>query len=129
MAERPRYDGFLPGQHGIDGYGAGGFTFAGMSHRGSILALPKGVMAWPVRSLAELTVTSLADMFAEPAGAIELVLFGTGASLQPLPREVREALRSRGLRFDPMATPHAIATYNILLEERRKVAAALIAAA
>ena len=127
-AERQRYEGFLPGQHVIDGYGAGGFTFAGMSHRGSILALPKGIVAWSVRRLEELTIDSLADLLAEPADAVELVIFGTGDSLRLLPRDIQKGLRAKGVRFDPMATGHAIATYNILLEERRKVAAALIAA-
>ena len=34
-----RLAGFLPGRHPIDAYGEGGFKFAGMSHRGSLLAL------------------------------------------------------------------------------------------
>jgi uncharacterized protein len=41
-----RYEGFIPGRHLIDAYGAGGFRFADMSHRGSILALPTGIWAW-----------------------------------------------------------------------------------
>ena len=50
----------MPGRHGIDAYGNGGFRFAEMSHRGSILALPSGVKAWPVASVAEITEASLA---------------------------------------------------------------------
>lgn len=124
----PLYDGFLPGEHLIDGYRAGGFHFAGMSHRGSILALPSGIHAWSVTSLEELDATSIARVLEEPAGAIEMLLVGTGANLQPLPREVRAELHAAGIRADVMATHHAVPTYNLLLGERRRVGAALIAA-
>ncbi|MDT2021669.1 Mth938-like domain-containing protein [Methylocella sp. CPCC 101449] len=123
-----RHDGFFPGEANIDGYGAGGFQFAGMSHRGSILVTPSGVRAWPVNDVSALDVASLQPIFDEPAGTIELLLIGTGRTLAPLSPSVRQALRAHGLRFDPMATGHAVSTYNILLGERRKVAAALIAA-
>jgi len=125
--DRPRYDGFLPGSYLIDGYAAGGFTFAGMSHRGSILALPDAIRAWPVGGLADVTAANLQPVLAAPQGSIDFLLFGTGARLEPLPRDLRELLRAHGLRSDPMATPHAVATYNILLGERRRVAAALLA--
>ena len=40
-----RYEGFVPGRHAIEAYGAGGFRFAGMCHVGSILATPRGIAA------------------------------------------------------------------------------------
>jgi len=122
------YDGFLPGQHAIDGYGHGGFAFGGMSHRGSILALPSGICAWTVTRLADVDEASLAPLLNEPRGTIEFVLFGCGERLQPLPAALRKLLNGAGLRCDAMATRHAVSTYNILLGERRLVAAALIAA-
>ncbi|GAC1333204.1 MAG: Mth938-like domain-containing protein [Beijerinckiaceae bacterium] len=121
-------EGFLPGAHPIDAYGAGGFSFAGMSHRGSILALPSGIRAWDAREPAEISVSSLAALFAEPAGAVEHILIGTGPSFMPLPPELRKALRAHGIVGEPMATGAAARTYNILLGEKRRVAAALIAA-
>jgi uncharacterized protein len=120
------YDGFLPGRFPIDAYGNGGFRFADMSHRGSILLLPSGVKAWPVGSVAELTDESLAPVFAE-AGEIELLLFGTGADVAAIPARLRERLREAGIGLDVMQTGAAARTYNILLAESRKVAAALIA--
>jgi uncharacterized protein len=125
----PLYDGFLPGEHQIEGYRSGGFHFAGMSHRGSILALPSGIYAWTVTSMEALDPQSIAKVLQEPAGAVEMLLVGTGANLQPLPREVRAALNAAGIRADVMATHHAVPTYNLLLGERRRVGAALIAAA
>jgi uncharacterized protein len=120
------YDGFLPGRFPIDAYGNGGFRFADMSHRGSILLLPSGVKAWPVGSIAELTDEALAPVFAE-AGEIELLLFGTGADVAAIPARLRERLREAGIGLDVMQTGAAARTYNILLAESRKVAAALIA--
>lgn len=127
--ERPKYDGFIPGQYPVDGYGSGGFVFAGMSHMGSILALPSGIWAWRIASFDAVTPAALQRIFDEPANAIDILLFGTGEALRPLPKDVRAALAARSMRADPMATAHAISTYNILLGERRKVAAALIAVA
>ncbi len=43
------------------------------------------------------------------------------------PTEVRAALDRAGIALDVMATGAAVSTYNLLLAERRRVAAALIA--
>ena len=123
----PIYDGFLPGQHQIEGYRAGGFHFAGMSHKGSILALPSGIRIWDAPDFESLTPESFEAVLAEGRGAIDILLIGSGAALRPLPREIRTMLRAAGILADVMATHHAIPTYNLLLGERRKAAAALIA--
>uniref|UniRef100_UPI0019535063 hypothetical protein n=1 Tax=Stenotrophomonas maltophilia TaxID=40324 RepID=UPI0019535063 len=39
-------DAHFPGRAPIDAYGNGGFRFADMSHRGSILCLPSGIHGW-----------------------------------------------------------------------------------
>lgn len=122
------YDGFVPGRFPIDAYGNGGFRFADMSHRGSILVLPSGIKAWPVSSMSELTDEVLEPIFAE-AEEIELLLFGTGADVAALPSAFRERFREAGIGLDVMQTGAAARTYNILLAENRKVAAALIAVA
>ncbi|WP_210488041.1 Mth938-like domain-containing protein [Microvirga antarctica] len=120
------YDGFVPGRHLIDAYGNGGFRFAEMSHRGSILALPSGVVAWPVTSMAELTAASLAPIFGE-GSELELLLFGTGLDIAAFPASLRAQIREAGIGLDVMQTGAAARTYNILLAENRKVGAALIA--
>jgi uncharacterized protein len=40
--------GSYPYQVPIDAYGNGGFRFADMSHKGSLLCLPSGIMTWSV---------------------------------------------------------------------------------
>lgn len=126
MVER-RYDGFVPGAHPIEGYGGFGFRFAGLSHRGSLLVLPSGIHAWSPTSAEEITIESLGPLWSEPPGSIELLLIGSGKQLVPAAAGLREALSARRIRVDAMATGAAISTYNILLGERRRVAAALLA--
>jgi uncharacterized protein len=125
----PKYSGFLPGKHPIEGYGSFGFGFGGMSHRGSILALPSGIYAWGVMGPEDLSIAALAQVFAAPRGDIEHLLVGTGEELRPLAKDLREALHAAGIRAEPMATGAAARTYSILLGEKRRVAAALIAVA
>ncbi len=116
---------YFPEQVPVDGYGAGGFTFARMSHRGSILALPSGIHGWGIDPL-NVSPADFAPVFAERE-RIDILLIGTGLEMLRLPRPVREAIAQCGIMADAMATGHAISTYNLLLAEKRRVAAALIA--
>lgn len=116
----------FPGRAPIDTYGNGGFRFADMSHRGSLLCLPSGVHGWDLTAPQDMSIASFARVLDE-AGEIEVLLVGTGRELVILPRPLREALKERGVVADPMNTGAAVRTYNILLEESRAVAAALIA--
>jgi len=120
--------GFVPGRHIIDTYGNGGFRFAGMSHRGSILMLPSGVRAWPVTAPGEIDRAALRPVQAEAAG-IELLLVGTGLDIAAIDPALRGWLKQAGVGLDVMQTGAAARTYNILVGENRKVAAALIAVA
>jgi uncharacterized protein len=123
----PKYAGFLPGAHAIEGYGSGGFRFASMSHRGSILALPSGIHAWSAVSAADIDIASLEAVFREPPGSIEHLLIGTGVDLVPVSTSLRQRLAEAGIRPEPMSTGAAARTYSILLGEGRRVAAALLA--
>jgi uncharacterized protein len=118
--------GFYPYQALIDGYGNGGFRFANMSHRGSMLCLPSGMHAWPVTSAAEISAENLAPVF-EAADQIDVLLIGLGRDIAGFSRELREALRARKIIVEAIATGGAVRTYNILLGESRAVGAALIA--
>lgn len=120
------YDGFVPGRFPIDAYGRGGFRFADMSHRGSILALPSGIHAWPVTMAGEIDEASLRTVVAEKA-EIDVLLLGMGTVPFPLAEGVRWMLREAGIGVDIMTTGAAARTFNIMLGERRRVAAALVA--
>jgi uncharacterized protein len=116
----------LPRSAPIEAYGKGGFAFADMSHRGSLLCLPHGIWAWPVTRLTEIDEYSLDRVF-RAANSIDTLIVGTGTEVWVPPRGLREALRTVRVVLDPMQTGPAIRTYNIMLGERRRVAAALIA--
>ncbi len=120
------FDGFVPGRHQLDAFGAGGFRFAGMSHRGSILATPSGIRIWPVARFAQITPESLQPVLDE-AGTIDFLLIGTGADIAFVQAPLRERLREAGITIEGMATGAAARTYNVLVAEDRRVAAALIA--
>ncbi|KQZ15857.1 hypothetical protein ASD44_06655 [Mesorhizobium sp. Root554] len=116
----------FPGRAQIEAYGNGGFRFADMSHRGSLLCLPSGIHGWKTVDPAALTVADLDKVLAE-ANAIEILLVGMGRELRPLPAALRAALKEAGIGADPMSTGAAVRTYNVLLAENRAVAAAFIA--
>jgi uncharacterized protein len=117
---------FFPGQSAIDAYGGGGFRFADMSHRGSLLCLPSGMHGWPVTAIDMVGPQSFDQVVAE-ADQIEVLLLGTGLEQVFLTQELREALTARGIFIEAMSTGAAARTYNVLLAEQRAVAAALIA--
>ena len=99
----------FPGRAPIDAYGNGGFRFADMSHRGSILALPGGIEAWPVTAVDMLTPDSLSPVLRERSD-IEILLFGTGTVFQPLPDDAAQVLEEAGLAPDLMNTGAAVRT-------------------
>jgi uncharacterized protein len=118
--------GFYPYQTQIDAYGKGGFRFADMSHRGSLLCLPTGMHKWDVASPAEISLDNLAPVFAAAAD-LDVLLVGLGHEIVGLDKSIREALRAQGVIVEAIATGGAVRTYNILLGENRAVGAALIA--
>jgi uncharacterized protein len=116
----------LPRSAPIEAYGNGGFVFDSMSHRGSLLCLPDAIWAWPVTRPEDIDRASLARVF-EAANSIDTLIIGTGTEVWLAPSALRETLRRVKVVLEPMLTGPAVRTYNIMIGERRRVAAALIA--
>jgi uncharacterized protein len=114
----------FPGRAPIEAYGNGGFRFAGMSHRGSILCLPTGIHAWEPSH--PLDAQSLAPALAE-GNELTLIVVGTGRRHDPPAAPVRRAAAEAGVALESMDTGAACRTYNVLLAEGRPVGAALVA--
>jgi uncharacterized protein len=114
------------GRKVIDAYGGGGFRISGESFAGSILLFPDRVLPWPVVDFAQVTRDSLAA-FVGHAPAVELLLLGCGSRTGLFDPALRRELRAAGLIVEAMDTGAACRTYNVLLSEERRVAAALIA--
>jgi uncharacterized protein len=116
----------LPRQVLIDAHGGGGFRFAGLSHRGSLLCLPDGIWAWPVTASAELSDEALSLLFAR-ASDLDFFIVGTGAVPWIMPEPLRRRFRDAHISVDTMTTGPAVRTYNVMLMEGRRVGAGLIA--
>ena len=121
-ASKPHFDG----QPLIEAYGDFGFRLEGQRFEGSILLTPVGLYPWAVKSLAEATVENLASAIS-CKDRFDILLFGAGTSFARLPREIAEALEDEDISFDVMDSPAAARTYNLLMDEGRRVAAAIIA--
>src|SRR5207302_9280618 len=96
-------DAHYPGRAPIDAYGNGGFRFAGMSHRGGIIAVPSGIYAWAAPAAGEIDEASLEHVFVE-ADAIDILLIGTGVRMLPLGQALRQRLRTANIIADAMST-------------------------
>ena len=123
MELRPAH---FPGRAPVDAYGDGGFRFADMSHKGSMLFLPSGIYAWNVSADKALEIPAFEAVIRE-AAEVEVLLIGTGTDLQPIPAALRDVFRTNRISADSMSTGAAVRTFNVLLAEGRAVAAAFIA--
>jgi uncharacterized protein len=110
----------------VTGYGDGGFKVAGRRYEGSLLLFEEVLHFWPVTDAAEITLESIEPLISGPEKP-DLLLFGTGQSMKPLPPEVMKELRERGFAVETMDTGAACRTYSFLATEGRRVAGALIA--
>jgi uncharacterized protein len=114
------------GRQLIQAHREGGFTIAGVRHEGSVLVLPDRTLLWPVRELSAVTMDSLAPITAAAAN-VDILVLGSGAQFGQPRSDLRQALRSHGIITEAMDTRAACRTFNVLLAEDRRVAAALIA--
>ncbi|WP_185982900.1 Mth938-like domain-containing protein [Aureimonas mangrovi] len=126
MSETSVRDAHYPRPAPIDSYGNGGFRFADMSHRGSLLCLPSGLYGWGATVERPFEGERLLKALNEAEG-IRFMLFGTGPEIRRLPPALMERFRRASISVDPMSTGAAVRTYNIMLSEGRPVGAALVA--
>lgn len=113
------------GRQVIEGYGEGQFRVSGQLYHTSLLVFPDHVETWDAAGMADISVASLRPVvIAEPR--IEILLLGSGAKMALIPSALRRELREAGIVMDVMDTGAACRTYNVLLSEERRVAAALL---
>jgi uncharacterized protein len=112
------------GRQLIQGYREGGFTISDVRHEGAVLVFPDRTLQWVVGSAETLRESDFAPVRAS-AAELDMLLLGTG-SRQLMLADLRRALQAIGLKLEVMTTPSACRTYNVLLAEDRRVAAALL---
>ena len=115
-----------PGLQVIQGYGDRRFRISGTVHEGSVLVLPARTEPWPVEDAAAVTAATLQQVTAGEA-ACDLLLVGCGRHFVAPPAGLRQALKDAGVALEWMDTGAACRTFNLLLAEGRRVAAALVA--
>jgi uncharacterized protein len=113
----------------ITGYGDGGFVINKQPLSGSIIILPDQVIPWQNATGGSAITLAMLDAVMHYEREIEILLIGCGATHTLLDFSVRHALKQRGISVDSMSTGAACRTFNVLLAEERKVAAALVAVA
>jgi uncharacterized protein len=110
-------------RNAITGYGDGYVTVNGQRHESSLIVLPDRVLPWNVAGFEALSAehfSSLKDL--QP----EILLLGTGPKQRfPHPR-LTAPLAEAGIGVEVMDFKAACRTYNILVAEERRVAAALL---
>jgi len=108
----------------IQGYAGRAYRVAGTLHDGGLIITPERVLPWQPPPPASLTLDDFAPVVANQP-PIEVLLLGTGARLVLPSRELRDAVQAAGLSLDCMDSRAAARTYNLLVGEHRRVAAAL----
>ncbi|EKE72819.1 MULTISPECIES: Mth938-like domain-containing protein [Roseobacteraceae] len=103
----------------VEGYGPGMFRIAGQVHQGAVLLCGAKVVPWG--GYADR------DSLLELKDQIDFIIIGTGPDMTHLPKEFREVFEAAEIGLEPMATPTAARTYNVLASEGRRVAVALLA--
>jgi uncharacterized protein len=116
----------LPHAAEIEAYGKGGFRFASMSHRGSLLCLPDGIWPCSASSPREIAESTFALVFASTP-PVDHCLIGSGRDPWFLPNGLRARFAEQKIAVETMTTGAAVRTYNILQGEGRRIAALLIA--
>ncbi len=102
----------------IDGYGPGFFRIAGQVVEGAVLVSSSGVQAWGGYDDQALLL--------EMTGQVDVLFIGTGDETTHVPRALRAALEEASIGVEAMNSPAACRTYNVLLSEGRRIAAALV---
>lgn len=114
------------GQQLIQSYGDGLFRIAGTEHTGSVLVFREHTVPWPVAAPDGITEASLGPIL-NAAAEIDILLIGCGPGFVAVPKSLRVLLKTHGIVLEWMDTGAACRTFNVLLAEERRIAAALIA--
>jgi uncharacterized protein len=112
------------GLNTVTGYGSGFVEINKVRHTSPLLLLPEGdIPSWDAPGFEQLSIEHFLPL---QSYRPEIILLGSGMRQQfPHPRLIA-ALAQAGMGLEVMDTPAACRTYNILVAEGRKVAAALI---
>lgn len=105
------------------GYGAGYIAVNGTQHHDPLLVMPEQLVTrWPVSTVDALTAAAM-DALLELHP--EVIILGTGPAQRFPHPSLFGALSAAHIGLEIMSTPAACRTYNILMNEERRVLAAM----
>ncbi|RWW65326.1 hypothetical protein BHE74_00027378 [Ensete ventricosum] len=111
-------------------YGDTGFTVNGVKYEGSLLVVEHKLMTWTPKTFSEITPESLSVFkILRPVPVFcfsEILILGCGRHIQPVSSQLQQFIRSTGMKLEAVDSRNAASTYNVLSEEGRPVAAALL---
>ena len=110
-------------RNAITGYGEGYVLVNGRRHESSLIVLPDQVLAWDVAGFSALSAEHFSSLKNLQA---EILLLGTGPKQRFPHPQLTAPLAAAGIGLEVMDLKAACRTYNILVAEERKVAAALL---
>jgi uncharacterized protein len=121
----------------IQGYKNGVFKISNQLYHTPVIVFPDRVEPWPIHAaqIVESAMDATSAQTELSAGMesiilnhnqIDLLLLGTGSTMQPLHPALKAWFKSQGVRCENMDTGAACRTYNVLLAEGRLVVAALL---
>lgn len=109
----------------FQGYTDTGFTVNGVQYEGSLLCIGNLLLSWTPKKFSEITPNCL-SIFQLVRPIPEILILGCGRYIEPVNPELRQFIRSTGMKLEAIDSRNAASTYNILNEEGRIVAAALL---
>lgn len=110
----------------IEAYGTERFRISGKVYQHSVIVFPERTIPWSVKRFEDIGPTDFMPVM-EATESIEILLLGCGNRMRLVTHELRGRLRAAGVVIEPMDTGAAARTFNLLLSEDRRVAAAMIA--
>ncbi|KAG0550150.1 hypothetical protein BDA96_01G314500 [Sorghum bicolor] len=102
-----------------------GFKINNVKYEGSLLIVENKIMTWAPKTFSEITAESL-SIFKVVHPIPEILILGCGRHIQLVSPELRKFIRSTGMKLEAVDSRNAASTYNILNEEGRPVAAAVL---
>lgn len=112
---------FEAGRARIEGRSAEGWVVDGRLYRPALLITAERAESLGALALETLDAGTIPDL-----DGADLLLLGSGPTLRRPPKDFTEALRARGVRIEPMDSPAAARTFNVLVAEERLVAALIL---
>ena len=101
---------------------------SGITYESSILVFLEETQLWAATSIEDITLQTLKPVI-DATDDVDILLVGCGERFVPIPKGLRQGLKDAGIVLEWMDTGAASRTFNVLVAEERRVAAAILAVA